>query len=64
MFTANEIRFMASLGIVANFYKPSNNDLVEIEDKVSEKLQLSGFDEDYKITMIGKMCENILDKLT
>lgn len=63
MFTDSDIIFMKALGINANFDNPSDDDLVEIEDKVSEKLMKFGFDKDYDITRIGKKCEGILDKL-
>lgn len=63
MFDKSEIDFMESLGINADFKNLSDDMLAEIEDIVSEKLQKSGFDEDYKVTDIGKICESILDKL-
>lgn len=63
MFSKAEIDFIKSLGIEGDFNNLSDDMLVKIEDIVSEKLQKSGFDEDYKITDIGKICESILDKL-
>lgn len=63
MFTDSDIIFMKALGINVDFSNPSDDDLVEIEDKVSDKLMKSGFDNDYRITKIGKKCENILDNL-
>ncbi len=63
MFNKAEIDFMKSLGIETNFGNLSDDMLVKIEDIVSEKLQKSGFDKDYKITEDGKICEAILDKL-
>lgn len=63
MFDKKEIEFMQSLGIEADFENLSDNILVKIEDVVSDELQKSGFDENYKITDKGKMCESILDKL-
>jgi len=39
----------------------SETDLDKIEDAVSEKLQIDGFDKDYNVTEIGKICESILD---
>lgn len=63
MFNKKEIEFIQSLGIEADFENLSDDVLVKIEDIVSEELQKSGFDEDYKITDKGKMCESILDKL-
>lgn len=63
MFDKEEIDFMKSLGINVDFENLSEDALVEIEDVVSEKLQKSGFDEEYNITTDGKMCETILDRL-
>lgn len=64
MFANNEILFMKTLNINADFNNPSDNDLVEIEDKVSTTLQQLGFDKNYNITKIGVLCETILDKLS
>lgn len=63
MFDQKEIEFIRSLGIETDFENLSDDILVKIEDIVSEDLQKSGFDENYKITDKGKMCESILDKL-
>lgn len=63
MFTDKEIRYMKSLGLSLNFNKLTDDDYVEIEDVVGEKLQKSGFDIDYGITTDGEICESILDKL-
>ncbi len=41
----------------------SNEDLDKIEDAVSEKLQIDGFDKDYNVTEVGKICESILDMI-
>ncbi len=64
MFSLNERNFINSLGINADFENLTDDILMEIENKVSEKLQLFGFDEKYNITPIGKLCERILDKLS
>lgn len=64
MFDKAEIDFIKSLGIESNFGNLSDDMLAEIENIVSEKLQKSGFDENYKITAEGKICESILDKLS
>lgn len=63
MFTTNDINFMKELGITVNFHNPSDDDLVNIENTLGDTLAIYGFDEDYKITPIGKKCEDILDKL-
>lgn len=61
--TNKEIEFLMSLGLNLNFEKLSDEDFVDIEELVGEKLQTSGFDKDYKPTPIGMICESILDKL-
>ena len=50
-----QVKFMQSLGL--NLDMPYD----VIEDKVSDYLERNGFDEDYNITEVGKVCESILD---
>lgn len=64
MFSVNEMNFIKSLGVNADFNSLTDNILVEIEEKVSDVLQINGFDKNYNITQIGKWCERILDKLS
>lgn len=61
MFDEKQIEFMDSMGL--DFTDLSDENLEKIEDVISEKLQKSGFDENYNVTDIGKMCESILDIL-
>lgn len=63
MFDEKEIEFMKLLGIETDFDNLPDDMLLRIEEMVSERLQVSGFDEDYGITDEGKICEAILDKL-
>lgn len=63
MFSEAEKVFLKSIGINANFNKISDDEFATIEEKVSIHLQKKGFDEDYKPTKEGLMCESILDKL-
>ena len=63
-FTENQIKFMKSIGVsVPSFQTLSASDVEQIEDKVSEHLQIKGFNADYSINESGKMCESILDIL-
>ena len=62
-FNEKQIEFMRNLGIVVDFEKLSDADLVLIEEKVADRLETSGFDEDYNVTDEGKMCESILDMI-
>ena len=63
MLTSNEKAFIASLGLKLNFDNLTDDDWGEIEDIVADALQINGFDEDYKATSIGIMCESILDEI-
>jgi hypothetical protein len=62
-FNEKQIEFMRNIGIVVDFEKLSDADLVLIEEKVADRLETSGFDEDYNVTDEGKMCESILDMI-
>ena len=63
MLTHNEKAFIDSLRLILNFDNLTDDDWGEIEDIVADALQINGFDEDYKPTSIGIMCESILDKI-
>lgn len=63
MFQLKQIEFLQSLGLDFDFNQLSDDQLVQIEDTVAEKLQISGFDTENQITPIGIMCESILDLL-
>ncbi len=62
MFTDEEIKFLKKLNWKKTF-NLNDNDIFEMEDVVSNFLQINGFDKDYKITKEGKLAENILDKI-
>lgn len=64
MFQPKQIDFLQSLGMNFDFNSLSDAQLVQIEDAVAEKLQISGFDKAYQITPIGELCESILDTLS
>ena len=63
MFSEAEREFLRHISIDINFDKISDDEFVMIEDKVSAYLQKNGFDEEYKPTKEGLMCEAILDHL-
>lgn len=62
-FNSNQINFMKEIGIDIDFENISDSDLIIIEEKVADKLETSGFDKDYNITEVGKMCESIIDMI-
>jgi len=65
MFTEKEIKLMRSIGLDCDFQNLAEDDdyWAEIEDKVADKLAISGFDEDYYPNEIGWICEGIIDKI-
>ncbi len=63
MFSPKERDFLNSLELNYNFDNLSEDELIQIEDTVSEKLQISGFDENENINETGIICESILDQL-
>jgi len=64
VFTAEQIEFIKSLSLKPDFENLTDDDLVQIEDLVGEKLQKSGFDRNNEVTAVGRMCESILDQLS
>lgn len=64
MFNKEQIAFMRKIGLSIDFSKSlSDDDYEKIEDKVSDYLQMHGFDKNYKPNEKGLMCETILDLL-
>lgn len=60
-FAHEQIIFIKSLGLEVDFNNLSVDNLMQIEEVVANELQRSGFDENYNITDVGKICESILD---
>lgn len=65
MFSEEQKEFMKTLGLNFDFDNLSKDDdaWFEIEKKVADKLEYEGLDINYNPTLIGLMCEEILDKL-
>lgn len=63
MFTKQEISFMRELGLCFDFRNLSDDEWVEIEEKVGDYLVLHELDKDFQPTPVGKTCESILSKL-
>lgn len=61
MFSKEQINLMKEIGINANFDNPSDDEWIEIEDKVGDWLCLQCLDEDYYPNEQGIICESILD---
>lgn len=62
-FNKNQIELMKNIGISINFDDISDEEYIEIEEKVSDYLQKKGFNGDYSPNKDGEMCESILDML-
>ena len=63
-FSEKQISFLEKIGISINsFDNISDEEIDEVEEKVSEYLQKKGFNKDYSATADGEMCESILDML-
>lgn len=54
---------MESIGIDVDFSNLSHEDIVLIEEKVADELEINGFDIEYNPTETGTMCESILDMM-
>ena len=63
MFSEKQIKYMKNNGIVVDFINPSDVGLSKIEEVISTRLQIHGFDKNYEITEDGLICEEILDIL-
>ncbi len=64
-FTTVEIEVMKKAGIAFDVTKSLDNEAVlEIDDLVSEYLIYEGIDEDETVNNEGKICEQILEKLS
>lgn len=61
MFSEKQIDFMKELGLELNFDNLSDDEWVQIEERVADELEYRGFDDNYNVTQRGKMCEEILD---
>lgn len=63
VFTEKEKSFMRECGMNLDFDNLSDDDYVEIEEVIGNKLTLECLDDDYNPNEDGLLCEEILDKL-
>ena len=61
MFNQEQIKYMIKVGLIFDFNNLSDDDIIEIEDKIGDRLLMVGFDKNYEPNWDGKMCESILD---
>lgn len=60
MFTDEQIKYMQSLGLGFDYSNLSDDNLLKIEDVVSDRLLTHCLDENYEPSPEGRMCEDIL----
>lgn len=63
VFTEKEKSFMRECGLNLDFDNLSDDDYVEIEEVIGNKLTLECLDDNYNPNEDGLLCEEILDKL-
>lgn len=60
MFNEKQKEFIRSLGFDVDFDNLSDNECVDIEEAVADKLMYAGFEADYEINSLGRMCMDII----
>ena len=61
-FTAEEKKLLKRLDITGNFNSLSLDDLLEIDNAVTELLD-EGIDDEGEVNALGRVCEGIIEKL-
>lgn len=61
MFDQEQIKYMIKIGLNFDFTNLSDDNIIEIEEKIGDRLMMVGFDKDYEPNWDGRMCESILD---
>ncbi|MGN1399063.1 MAG: hypothetical protein ACI4WG_03585 [Erysipelotrichaceae bacterium] len=61
MFTEKQMEMLKKLKIQINPYNPTDEEIFQMEEKLSDYIQRKGFDKDYNPTEECLICESILD---
>lgn len=61
LFTEIQLDMFKKLGKAIEDREYSDNELLELEDLIADRLMCSGFDKDYNPNEEGRICESILD---
>jgi len=64
LFSDEQKKYLKRLGLKIDFSNVLDDDLLKIEEAVSDRLEMYGFDEKYDVTQEGAICESILDLLS
>ena len=62
-FTAEEKKLLKRLDIAGSFNSLSLDDLLEIDNAVTELLMDEGIDDEGEVNALGHVCEGIIEKL-
>lgn len=62
-FTVEEKKLLKRLDIAGNFNSLSFDDLLEIDNAVTELLMDEGIDDEGEVNALGRVCEGIIEKL-
>lgn len=61
--TEQQIQFLADHDVIYDFQRMTDDDFVQLEERVGDILALEGLDEDYDDNEIGRQAREILDLL-
>ncbi|WP_313758463.1 hypothetical protein [Tissierella sp.] len=61
LFNEEQLKMFEKLGKSIEDRAYSDDEILELEDLIADRLMYSGFDEDYNPNEEGKICESILD---
>lgn len=61
LFNEEQLKMFEEVGKFIEGRDYSDDEILELEDLIADRLMDSGFDEDYNPNEKGKICESILD---
>ena len=61
LFNEEQLEMFKKIGKPIEDREYSDDEILELEDLISDRLMYSGFDGDYNINEEGRICESILD---
>lgn len=61
LFNEEQLNMFKEVGRPIEDREYSDDEIIELDDLISDRLMFSGFDEDYNLTKEGLICESIID---
>ncbi|CAK7070006.1 hypothetical protein [Tissierella sp.] len=61
LFNEDQLSMFKEIGKSIEDREYSDDEIIELEDLIADRLMYSGFDDDYNSNEEGKICESILD---